>query len=282
MLKKIRIIIAAFFLITVTLLFLDYTGTLHAYIGWCAKMQFVPAILVGNIALIAGLILMALLLGRLYCSVICPLGIFQDIVSWFAGIRKKNRFSYRPPNKIFIALRFSLLGIFVLSIVISINVIMALLEPYSAYGRMVSQILSPFYLWGNNILAFFAERIDSYAFYTVDVWFKGAGVFVIAVLTFAGVGIFAWKSGRGYCNTVCPVGAFFALLAKCSLIKLRIDKEKCGNCNICVKNCKSGCIDLHVKKIDYLRCVACFNCTDRCPNGAINYTVPQKQKDIQA
>ena len=279
MLKKIRIIIAAFFMVAVTLLFLDFTGTVHKFIGWCAKIQFVPAILAGNIVIFVVLILITLLIGRLYCSTICPLGTFQDIVLRLASIKKKNRFSYRPPNKVFIALRFSLLGIFALSIVVGISAVMVLLEPYSAYGRIVSQIFSPLYMLGNNILAFFAERINSYAFYTVDVWLKSAGALIVALLTFIGIGIFAWKSGRGYCNTVCPVGSFLAILTKCSLIKLGIDKDKCNNCNVCVKNCKSSCIDLNVKEIDYLRCVSCFNCADGCPTKAVNYIIPRKQKE---
>ena len=45
MLRKIRIILAAVFFIGVTLLFLDFTGTLHAWLGWMAKIQFLPAVL---------------------------------------------------------------------------------------------------------------------------------------------------------------------------------------------------------------------------------------------
>ena len=274
MLRKIRIVIAAFFMTAATLFFLDYTGTVHAYIKWCAEMQFLPAVLSVNVDIVifVGLILITLLLGRIYCSTICPLGIFQDVVSWFAGIRKKNRFSYRPPRKALIVLRFALLGIFTLAVIVNISVITALLEPYSAYGRIVSQIFAPIYQLGNNILAYFAERVDSYAFYTVDVWLKSVSALIVAVLTFVTIGIFAWKSGRGYCNTVCPVGAFLGFLAKYSLIKLRIDKDKCNNCGLCVKNCKSACIDPNNKEIDYLRCVSCFNCTSRCSKRAINYT----------
>jgi len=271
MLKKIRIAAAVFFIAAVTLLFLDYTGTLHKYLGWCAKIQFVPAILSANIAAIAILILATLLFGRVYCSVICPLGIFQDVISRKAGWFKKNRFSYRPPCKKQIAVRYTLCGIFIIAIIAHISAVTVSLEPYSAYGRIASQLFAPLYKYGNNILAHFSERAGSYSFYTVDVWLTGAGAFITAILTLVIISVFAWKSGRGYCNTICPAGAILGLLAKFSLMKPHINKEKCVSCGVCAKNCKASCIDSVNKEIDYLRCVACFNCLGCCPKGGIAF-----------
>ena len=64
MLKKIRTILAAIFFIGVTLLFLDFTGTLHAWLGWMAKIQFLPAVLAGNFSIVAALLVLTLLFGR--------------------------------------------------------------------------------------------------------------------------------------------------------------------------------------------------------------------------
>ena len=83
MLRKIRLTFAIFFFVLITLLFLDFTGTLHAWFGWMAKIQFLPALLALNIGVVIILIALTLLFGRVYCSVICPLGVFQDVVSWF-------------------------------------------------------------------------------------------------------------------------------------------------------------------------------------------------------
>lgn len=84
--------------VLITGLFLDFTGTLHTWLGWLAKIQFLPAVLALNIGVIIFLVMLTLVFGRIYCSVICPLGVFQDVVSWFSGRRKKkrNRFSYSP------------------------------------------------------------------------------------------------------------------------------------------------------------------------------------------
>ena len=99
MLRKIRIFAATFCFVLITLLFLDFTGTIHAWFGWLAKIQFWPALLALNVGVVVGLIILTLLLGRVYCSVICPLGVLQDIISWFASKRKKYRFSYSPALK---------------------------------------------------------------------------------------------------------------------------------------------------------------------------------------
>ena len=94
MLSNIRRVLAAIFAGLLTLLLLDFTGTLHLWLGWMAKVQLLPAILALNIGVVICLVLLTLIFGRVYCSVICPLGVFQDVVSWLAGKYRKNRFRY--------------------------------------------------------------------------------------------------------------------------------------------------------------------------------------------
>ena len=175
MLRKIRIILASIFFIGVTLLFLDFTGTIHAWLGWMAKVQFLPALLALNFGVIAVLLILTLLFGRIYCSVVCPLGIMQDIVSWIHGkTKKKNRFrfSYSPAKNI---LRYVVLGIFAIALIAGFHSLVALIAPYSAYGRIASNLMAPLYQWGNNCFAVLAERAGSYAFYSTEVWVKSKG-----------------------------------------------------------------------------------------------------------
>lgn len=156
MLRKIRLTLAVLFFIAVTALFLDFTGTIHAWLGWTAKIQFLPALLALNVGVIVVLVLLTLLFGRIYCSVICPLGVMQDIVSWISGKRKKMkyRFSYSPERK---WLRYGVLGVFIGSLIAGIGSFVAVLAPYSAYGRIASNLFAPLYRWGNNLLAYFAD-----------------------------------------------------------------------------------------------------------------------------
>lgn len=271
MLRKIRIILAAIFFIGVTLLFLDFTGTLHAYLGWMAKVQFLPAVLAMNFAVVVGLLLLTLVFGRVYCSVICPLGVMQDIISWIHGkTKKKNRFrfSYSPAKN---WLRYTVLVLFVLGLVLGAHSIAILIAPYSAYGRIAGNLLAPLYQWGNNLLAWFAERAGSYAFYSVDVWIRSVSTFIIAAVTLIVVGVLAWKHGRTWCNTICPVGTVLGFFSRFSIFAPVIDTEKCRNCGLCGKQCKASCINMKEHEIDYSRCIACMDCIDTCNEGAIHY-----------
>ncbi|MBE6241007.1 MAG: 4Fe-4S dicluster domain-containing protein [Bacteroidales bacterium] len=273
MLRKIRIIMAAIFFLGVTLLFLDFTGTVHAWLGWMAKIQFLPAVLAANVLVIAGLVILTLLFGRVYCSVICPLGVMQDIISWTRGrLKKKNRFrfSYSPANN---WMRYGMLALFIIAIILGIHSLVAILAPYSAYGRIASNLFAPVWQWGNNLLADWAERADSYSFYSVEIWIKSMPVFIIAIATFIIVFILAWTKGRTWCNTVCPVGTILGFLSRFSLFAPVIDTEKCRNCGLCGKQCKSSCINMKEHKIDYSRCVACMDCIGACKEGAIHFAL---------
>ena len=126
MLRKIRIAAAAFFFVLTTLLFLDFTGTLHAWFGWMAKIQFLPALLALNVGVVAFLVILTLLFGRVYCSVICPLGVFQDVASWAGGKRRKNRFTY---SRALPWLRYGMLALFVAVMVAHIKPVAELLAP---------------------------------------------------------------------------------------------------------------------------------------------------------
>ena len=271
MLRKIRITLAAIFFVGVTLLFLDFTGTLHAWLGWMAKIQLLPAVLALNFGAVAILLLLTLLFGRIYCSVICPLGVMQDIISWIHGkTKKKNRFRFSwSPAKNW--LRYTVLVLFIIGLALGAHSLALLIAPYSAYGRIAANLLAPLYQWGNNLLAWIAERAGSYTFYRVDVWIRSVSTLIIAAATFAVTGFLAWKHGRTWCNTICPVGTVLGFFSRFSLFAPVINTEKCRNCGLCGKQCKASCINMKEHEIDYSRCVACMDCISTCKDGAISY-----------
>ena len=278
MLKKIRIILAVITMTLITLLFLDFTGTLHHWLGWLAKIQFLPALLALNVCVVVALLLLTLIFGRIYCSVICPLGIMQDIISWLN--KKKNRFSFSPEKH---WLRYGVLVIFVIAFFLGINSIVALLAPYSSYGRIVQNLLKPIYEAGNNVLAFLAEHMNSYSFYSVDIWIRSLPTFIIALATLLIVGFLAWRGGRTYCNTICPVGTILSFFARFSWLKIRFNEDKCKKCGKCARNCKASAIDFKSMTVDYSRCVACGNCLEHCNFDSLHYVhkrpSPQEKKE---
>ena len=273
MLRKIRTILAAVFFVLITLLFLDFTGTLHHWLSWMAKIQFLPAVMALNVVVVVALIALTLVFGRIYCSVICPLGVFQDLLARLR--RKKNKYSYSKEVK---WLRYPVLAVFVLAGVAGIGSLFQLLAPYSAYGRIATMIFQPIWKLGNNLLAMMAERMDSYAFYTIDTWMRSLPVLIIAAVTLVVLAVLAWRGGRTYCNTICPVGTILSFFARFSWLKIRFDEEKCKNCSLCSKNCKAACIDFKTHTVDYSRCVACGNCIDSCKFDALKYSSSMQTK----
>ena len=116
MLRKIRITLSALLFIGITLLFLDFSGTMFHLTGWMAKIQFLEALLALNVAAIVSLIVLTLIFGRIYCSIICPLGILQDFFGWLGKKRKKNRYTYSKEVK---WLRYPVLVLFIISFVVT-------------------------------------------------------------------------------------------------------------------------------------------------------------------
>ena len=269
MLRKVRIGLALLFFTAITLLFLDFTGVLHLYLGWLAKVQLLPAVLSLNVAVVLFFVVVTLLVGRTYCSVVCPMGVMQDIFGWLGGRWKKNRFHYTKGCK---WLRWTMLALFVVLMVLGLNAIAILIAPYSAYGRIATNLFQPVYIWINNLCAFFAERAGSYAFYKTDVWVKSGVTLAVAAVTFVLIGFLSFRWGRLWCNTVCPVGTVLGFLSKFALFRPVIDTDKCNGCKKCARNCKAMCIDPETHTIDMTRCVACMDCLENCHQKAITYS----------
>lgn len=275
MLKKIRTILAVVCFALITLLFLDFTGTLHCWLSWLAKIQFLPAVMALNVVVVVALIILTLVFGRIYCSVICPLGVFQDLLARFH--RKKNKYSYSKEVR---WLRYPVLAVFVIAGLAGIGSLFQLLAPYSSYGRIATMIFQPIWKGCNNLLAMAAEHYESYAFYSIDTWVRSMPVLIIAAITLVVLFVLAWRGGRTYCNTICPVGTILSFFSRFSWLKVHFDTDKCKNCSMCSKNCKAACIDYKTHTVDYSRCVVCGNCIDKCKFGALSYS-PLKLKGVR-
>ena len=115
------------------------------------QWQVLPALLAGNLLVIAVIIVLTLILGRIYCSVLCPLGISQDFVFWLAKRRKKNRrkFTFRRERRI---VRYSILMLTGLAFLAGLSGFVGLVDPYSIFGRIVHDGLGLPVAYGWNAL----------------------------------------------------------------------------------------------------------------------------------
>ena len=239
-LKIIRIILAAVMLLGITALLLDNTGMLRHWLGWMPKIQLLPAVLALNVVVVLVILVITLLIGRAYCAVVCPMGVFQDVVTWFRRIifGKKRPFRYRKPAN---WLRYTVLVLFVLAMVVGMGQIAALIAPYSAYARMVTS------LHATGLMQ----------------W--------VAIITLVVIGMMSFLMGRLWCNTICPVGTLLGLISRYSVFGIRIDANKCVGCRKCEHRCKAMCIDIDKKTVDNSRCVDCMDCLGECKFGAIKF-----------
>ena len=202
-------------------------------------VQFMAAVqsaLIGSTAalvIMIALILITLLLGRVYCSTLCPLGLYQELLMMlFMPFYKKRKNSghvqrhWSAAYVIMVLLWGSLIG--------GTAIVMRYFEPYSVAGNALSG-----------------------AAYGIGF------AIVLAVLVF-------FKK-RFFCTHLCPVGAVLGLISRFSLFKIRIDADKCKMCSLCARVCPASCIDFKNHEVDNEMCLKCFKCLGHCQHGALRY-----------
>ncbi len=274
-LHLLRVIIEMAVFTLLTWLFVDYGMTVPSLAAKLAKVQLLPAAMAFAMTVFIIWLIVTLVFGRIYCSTVCPLGAFQDIMARLPrlGRRVGSRWHYHYSPAL-TGLRFVSLFIVVLSIVLGISAVTMLLDPFSIYGRFASDILKP--LWGYILNVW----NDMNSLPQVKITVASVLGLVIATVTMLVVGALAFKNGRTFCNTVCPVGTTLSFISRYSVFRIDIDTDKCIQCRKCEHRCKASCIDMESHVVDTSRCVVCFDCLSDCPNDAIRYTFNRHQLSI--
>ena len=271
MLRALRIVMAAALFVGFNLFFLGFAEGL----GFLARMQFVPACLAFDGAALgaaavsgAVVIVITLLTGRIYCSICCPLGIFQDIVSWVRRRIVRKSFSFRPGRPVVravFAVAFAALAI------CGCASLAGLIEPYSVYGRFATHLFEPLAAMCNNAAADLAARWGRHVILRDEIFVRGWAALGVAGVSFVALTVAAAGRGRLFCNTVCPVGTLLGALSLKTVVRIRLDAAKCVKCGMCARACKAECIDGTTGTVDQSRCVRCFDCLGACKKGALSW-----------
>ena len=275
-LKRIRVGVSLCLFIATTSLFLDFRN-------WFAPVssstvlypQFVPSLLkfLHGAAFGATGFLMVMLLticaGRVYCSTICPLGTLQDLIGYISRKLKRRAARFLLPHNL---LRYSFLGLTVILMIAGSNLLLNFLDPFSTFGRIITNVVRPLGIVINNSGASVVEKFGVYALVR-EHWAAMAplstGIALAVLLLLVWLAAF---HGRLYCNTICPVGTLLGLVSRFSFLKLRMDGDSCTNCRRCAAVCKADCIDLVAKTVDMSRCVGCYNCLAACKTDSIGFS----------
>lgn len=243
------------------------------------RVQFVPALMAsvqgrtwGWVAL-GSLLVLTLLLGRVYCSWLCPLGMLQDVVNRLRHPRPQARQGKGvrwTPNHWVIR---SVVALLVFgSVPVAGTLLLTWLDPYSIAARLMAAVVHPAAAWAAQAAGWEGAPPD---------WLRY--VPWLMVLLLLGVVLplaMAWWRGRLYCNTLCPVGAVLGLLARLAPLTPQVDPDRCGRCGSCLRECKAHAIDLKNLRVDSTRCVGCYNCIATCARGAmrLRWHVPSVAK----
>lgn len=215
-------------------------GILHLNDPFAALQLFLAGLVLSSTAIIGAIIVLvfyALIAPRAFCGWVCPVNIVTDLANF---IRTKAGISKNlatfSPK-----VRYYLLG---LSLVLSVIFHIAAFESVSFVGAFTRSIV---YLGGS----FFA-------------------IFVAILL----VDIFVQK--RFICGHLCPLGAFWAVASKFSLIRIKYNLEKCKKCNECLRVCPETNTLSMVGRSDGLvssECISCGRCVEICNDDALNFTI---------
>ena len=264
MLKAIRIVAAAAVFTGLNLFFFGFAEGA----GCLAQIQFVPACLAFNFVMIGAVAGVTLLAGRIYCSVVCPLGIFQDIVLRLRRLFVRKNFAYRPGHPV---LRAVFAAVFVVLALCGCAALAGLIEPYSMYGRFATHLFEPLAAKCANAAADLAAKWGHPCMLKTEIFVRGWAAFGVAGVSFVVLTVLAAWRGRLFCDTVCPVGAVLGLLSAKAPFKIRLDASKCVKCGLCAKACKAECIDVAKGTVEQSRCVRCFNCLRTCKKEAMSW-----------
>lgn len=257
-----RIVIGIAVWAVATWILVSYGMTFPVVARWIEKIQFLQAAMAFSISTVVVWLIATLVFGRIYCSVACPLGVFQDICARLPRLGRypsRRNYHYSPPLTRW---RNISLACVVASIFLGITVASTFLDPWSIYSRACDNLLKP--LWG-YILNLFSDPAVKITTASV------IGISVSAVSMIL-IGWVAARNGRTFCNSLCPVGTTLGYVSRYAIYHIDINTDKCTQCRKCEHVCKASCIDLTSHVVDSSRCVDCFDCLTVCEDDAIHYT----------
>jgi polyferredoxin len=217
--------------------------------------RHVPAIHPAAMFLFVSFMLMSLLLKKAFCSWLCPVGTFSEVL-WKLGRRIFGR-SLRLTRWFDVSLRglkYILLGLFV-----------------SVIGVMSAAALEDFMATPYGLVA----DVKMLNFFR-DIGITAAVVIGLLMLLSMLIQNF-------WCRYLCPYGALMGLASLLSPVKIRRDQETCIDCGKCGKACPAALAVDKLVQIRSVECTACMECIAACSaQNALQFALPPRRATVPA
>lgn len=269
----------------------DYIKKVEAFFHWDPLLAL--STLIASRALFTAFklslitLIVTVVLGRVACGWICPMGTVQQ---FFSFVFKKSKL-LRPkiPKKDHTNWKYYLLFIILAASLFSLD-LAGILDPFSLLVRSLSVAVLPAFNHGMSSLIgiMYQANLSSLGdglvqfFENIDINTVFTQGFFIGVLFFTLLLLNMYRE-RFWCRYLCPLGALLGLFSRWNLFKLKIDAEKCTECGLCTRNCQTQARPFPQEEWKSSECDYCITCGAICPTAAISFPIkptPEKFDSI--
>ncbi len=234
---------------------------------------------------IPGLVLLAiaLVVGRSWCSWLCPLG---TLIDWLSP---RNQSARRDPSDTWRLLKYGILFVTLFAAVWG-SLTLLVLDPLTIFVRTTASVVLPAFDWlftRLETVLYQAEFLRG-ALRAVDGALRGTLLNAVPALASGAVlvasalvGTLALNlvSRRAWCRYACPLGALLGLVSKGSLIRRQVS-DACVGCGACERACPMGTINAErAYASDSGECTLCLDCATVCPVDAISFQGPWRLEE---
>ena len=195
------------------------------------------------------LILLGVLLGRFICGFLCPFGWLQDLLHKIPGPKLSTK-KLKPLTY----LKYVILLLTVVILPATVVNEVGLGDPFFCK-----------YICPQGVL----EGAIPLSLVNTGIRSALGALFTRKLMILMAVAVSAILFYRPFCKWICPLGAFYALMNKVSLLEIKVDGHKCVSCGKCARICKMD-VDI-TKSPDHTECIRCGECISACPTDAVRF-----------
>ena len=203
------------------------------------------------------LALYSILFGRMICGWLCPFGLIQELLFKIKTPKVKKSFVTR----ILSFFKYAVLIFFVLIVPITYAFRDTPLPAFCKYICPAGTL--------EGGIALLSNKVNESYFSMLGPLFTWKFLLLVSIIV-ACIFIF-----RMFCRFICPLGALYGLFNKISFFGIKLNTDKCINCNKCIGKCK-----MDIKHVGDSECISCGECIDVCPTGAISFKGTKNKSKI--